>query len=188
MLAIKFLVVVAVCVVCIEDDRVLSMDVTMSPQVVALHHTAPTAGYTVLKTYPHRSTAWTEGLSFFHGKLYESTGPTPYNAYSSPTLGGGLAEIDLASGRVTENVNFKDIYGEGATEIGGKWFVLSYEEGKIKEFQAKGLKPAGDFALPNGLQFQGWGATNDGERMIYSDGSSSIRYMDPQTKKATLSF
>jgi len=89
---------------------------------------APVYSYKVVKEYPHRAQAWTEGLSFVNGELYESTGPTPYNMYSSPKLGGGLAKINLSSGIVEDNIAFKDIYGEGAAHIGGVWFVLSYEE------------------------------------------------------------
>merc|ERR1712070_1139534 len=138
----------------------------------------PTYGYKIVKEYPHNTASWTEGLSFVGDKLYESTGPGAV----AGTKGGGLMEVNLETGKPTKTTSYKGIYGEGAAHVGDKFYVLSYKEGKIEEFN-DGLSKKGESALPAGGNGMGWGATTDGKNVVYSDGSDKIRYMNPKTKK-----
>jgi glutaminyl-peptide cyclotransferase len=133
-----------------------------------------------VKEYPHRTTAWTEGLSFVDGKLYESTGP----GATPGTHGGHLSEIDLTSGNPVTTTAYHGIYGEGAAHVANKFYVLSYKDGKIEEFNNK-LANNGEEPLPKVGNGQGWGATSDGNSVVYSDGSDRIRYLNPATKTVT---
>jgi len=132
---------------------------------------APKYSYKVLETYPHRASAWTEGLTFLNGKLLESTGP------NNSRFGGELCTVSLPGGEATLDAKYTDIYGEGVTHIQGMTYVLSWQEHKIKTFQGENFKFTGDHPLAT----EGWGATTDGQRYIYSDGTPTIRFMDPKT-------
>jgi len=143
----------------------------------------PVHGYEIVKKFPHRN-VWTEGLSFVNGKLYESTGPSAKQG----SIGGELSEVDLNTGKALSSVKYKDIYGEGAAHLGNQFYVLSYREHKIEEFDDKLTKETGAIPAPTGADAgtgQGWGATTDGASMVYSDGSNKIRWLDPTTKKVT---
>lgn len=143
--------------------------------------TIPTYTYKVIKEIPHRASAWIEGISFDGDKIIESTGGS--TAAGIQYLGGNLAEINAETGEVEKQTNFKDIYGEGSVEVGKEIYVLSWHQKQIKEFNEKTLHQDDVMKLPSGGTGEGWGATTDGEHLIYSDGSHSLTFLDPKTKK-----
>lgn len=143
--------------------------------------TIPTFTYKVIKEIPHRTSAWIEGISFDGDKIIESTGGS--TAAGMNHLGGNLAEINAETGEVEKQTNFKDIYGEGSVEVGKQIYVLSWHERQIKEFDEKTLHEEKGMKLPSGGTGEGWGATTDGEHLIFSDGSHSLTFLDPKTKK-----
>jgi len=127
--------------------------------------------YEVLKTYPHDPNAFTQGLVYHQGDLYESTG---LNGQSS------LRKVELQTGRVLKKLDVPSQYfAEGLALFNGKLYQLtwitqttfvydldSFERGMLKTFSYTG---------------EGWGLTHDGHSLIMSDGTNQIRFLDPET-------
>jgi len=181
----RYMVMVWLVAAAVLVAMAVGQPVMLGPESGPLMETADSAdtprfSYRVVKEYSHRADAWTEGLSFVKGKIYESTGPV-YKPGVVQTVGGDLSVIDLETGAVENQVEFKDIYGEGSTQVGSDLFVLSYKQRTIKKFRATpDLEPDGEIPLAAG---EGWGATSDGSNLVLSDGSEQISFVNPQTNK-----
>jgi glutamine cyclotransferase len=125
--------------------------------------------YTIVQKLPHDTSAFTEGLTFKDGKLYESNGQ---NGLSD------LRIIDLDTGAVKNKVNLgNEYFGEGMTILNGKIFQLTWTNNKGFIYDADSLKPLGEFQYTG----EGWGLTNDGRFLIMSNGSNAITYLNPET-------
>lgn len=130
----------------------------------------PTYTYEIVNTYKHDSDAFTQGLVFHNGFLYESTGN---NGKSS------VRKVEIESGKVLEKFELaREIFAEGATIFNGKIYQISWLNQKafvydmnfklLKEFEYKG---------------EGWGLTHDKTNLIMSDGTHLIKFIDPETFK-----
>lgn len=125
--------------------------------------------YEVVHTYPHDPAAFTEGLVFLNGHLYESTG---LNGQSS------LREVDLDSGNVTHEITLPTQYfGEGIAVLGSKIYQLTWQNHTAFVYDLATFNQIGQFPVDG----EGWGLTTDGQSLIMSDGSSEIRFLDPAT-------
>ena len=125
--------------------------------------------YEVVHTYPHDRGAFTEGLVFLNGDLYESTG---LNDQST------LREVDLPTGNVLREVPLSSEYfGEGLAILGNKAYQLTWQNhlGFVYDLPTFHLIQTFDYTG------EGWGLTTDGHSLIMSDGTSQIRYLDPNT-------
>ncbi|MBB5744691.1 glutaminyl-peptide cyclotransferase [Brevundimonas variabilis] len=125
-------------------------------------------GFEIVATYPHDPGAFTQGLIVHDGDLIETTGRYPST----------LRRVRLADGTVLQKRELDRAYfGEGVTELGGKLFSLTWQNGTGFIWNADDLSPLGQFAYPG----EGWGLTDDGQRLILSDGTPVIRFLDPVT-------
>ena len=125
--------------------------------------------YHIVKTYPHDTDAFTEGLVFNNGILYESTGE-----YGSSSL----RRVNLENGSVQQEVLLPSQYfGEGLTAVNNSLIQLTWQNniGFIYDKDTFGL--LGNFSYAT----QGWGLTFNGSELIMSDGSSNIYFLDPVT-------
>lgn len=131
---------------------------------------APVAyGYRVKNTYPHDKTAYTQGLYWHNGYLYESTGQTGHST---------LRKVDLTTGEVLKKHDLEDKYfGEGAVFLNGKIYQLTWEHNKGFIYDPETFRQIGEF----GYAGEGWGLTTDGEYLYMSNGSEKISVLDPQT-------
>lgn len=129
----------------------------------------PVYGYTVLHTYPHDRHAYTEGLFYLDGYLYEGTG----------TIGAStVRKVDLRSGEVLQQSDTPwPAYGEGIVAWKGKLIELSWRDGQGFVFDLASLKPLARFSYPG----EGWALTSDGTHLLMSDGTPTIRVLDPDT-------
>lgn len=136
----------------------------------------PLLHYTVVKTYPHDTNAFTEGLQMYAGKLYESTG-SPKELPQTQSI---IGEVDLASGKIQTKVELdRDQYfGEGIVFLKDKLYQLTYLSKKGFIYDARTFKPLGTFTFPSK---EGWGLTTDGTYLIMSDGTQNLTYLDPAT-------
>ena len=130
----------------------------------ALHYT-----YSVVNVYPHDTSAFTEGLVFDGGFLYESTG-----LYGNSSL----RRVDLETGGVLQLLSLQPQYfGEGIAVVGDKIVQLTWQShvGFVYDKASFGLLQ--EFQYPT----EGWGLTYDGKRLIMSDGSANLYFLDPVT-------
>ena len=128
--------------------------------------------YSVVHEYPHDTKAFTEGLQYADGVLYEGTGE--YGA-------SDVRKVALETGKVTAAHKMDDKYfGEGISVLNGKLYQLTYREHTGFIYDAKSLKPEGTFSYSAN---EGWGMTTDGRRLIYDDGSNLLHYIEPGSFK-----
>ena len=122
---------------------------------------------TVVNTYPHDTEAFTQGLIFYNGSIYEGTG-----LYRKSTL----RKIDLETGKVEKIHNLPDSYfGEGITVLDGKIYQRTWRSGTGIIYDAESFKELGTFKYP----FEGWGITNNGKELIISNGTPFLYFYDP---------
>jgi glutamine cyclotransferase len=140
---------------------------TMAFQAKEQH--VPVLGIKVVKSFPHDPHAFTQGLEYYGGFLYESTGETGQSS---------VRKIELETGKVLQKTELRSEYfGEGLTIFQGKIYQLTwltkvgfvYDLGtfrKLREFHFYG---------------EGWGLAHDAKNLILSDGTNTLRYLDPET-------
>lgn len=127
--------------------------------------------YEVVNTFKHDSQAFTEGLFFYNGFLYESTGQEGKS---------DLRKVELESGKIVQQVKLSpDSFGEGTTILNGKIYQLTWQEGKAFVYDAATLTLLKQFDYAG----EGWGLTNDGTNLFMTDSSYIIRVVDPETFK-----
>ncbi|MEN3336496.1 MAG: glutaminyl-peptide cyclotransferase [Acidobacteriota bacterium] len=132
---------------------------------------APVARYQVVHVYPHDPQAFTQGLTFVDGVLYEGTG---LNGRSS------VRKVNLDNGQVVQIRKVPDEYfGEGIAVWRDRIFELTWRSGVGLVYDRKSLERVGTFSY----QGEGWGLTTDGTRLIMSDGSAFLRFLDPATQR-----
>jgi len=151
---------------------------TVSNNVTPKANTAtPPAGpiamydYQVVKEYPHDPKAFTQGLEFHDGVLYEGTGGKNDDDFFS-----SLRKVDFTTGKVLQKHDLgREYFGEGITILNDKIYQLTWREMTAFEYDLN------DFKLLRELRYsgQGWGLTNDGTNLIMSDGTHVIRFVDP---------
>jgi glutamine cyclotransferase len=129
----------------------------------------PVYGYKIINTYPHDNSAFTQGLVYDQGVLYEGTGQ-----YGSSTL----SRIDLETGRVLKQIGLDDrLFGEGVAVWKDRLIQLSWQSGLGLVYDKKNLTLIRDF----GYLTEGWGITSDGKSLIMSDGTNMLHYLDAET-------
>lgn len=131
----------------------------------------PIFGYRVEHTYPHDRGAFTEGLIYRDGFLYESTGLVGQSS---------IRQVRLETGEVIKRRGLEAPYfGEGLTDWGDSLVLLTWQSKRGLVYDLETFTPRGTFPY----QGEGWGLTHDGERLIMSDGTSTLRFLDPATFK-----
>lgn len=127
--------------------------------------------FTVTAEYPHNTSSFTQGLFFYGGELYESTG-----RYGESRV---YKNVDLNSGIASQSYSFDDkIFAEGSTVFDGKLYVLTYKENTVFVMNPDTLEV--EKSIP--YTRQGWGLTTDGEYLIASDGSDKLFFMDGELR------
>jgi glutaminyl-peptide cyclotransferase len=130
---------------------------------------APVYGYRVVHTYAHDPQAFTQGLIYLDGVLYESTGQ--YGESS-------VRKVKLETGQVLQRVSIPAQYfGEGLTEWKNSLIQLTWKSGTGFVYDRATFDRKSTFVYGG----EGWGLTHDTTRLIQSDGSSTLRFIDPGT-------
>jgi glutamine cyclotransferase len=126
-------------------------------------------GVKVVAVYPHDPNAFTQGLVVEQGQLYEGTGQ--YGASS-------VRRVDLETGRVQKLHAINDAhFGEGITIFDGKLYQLTWKNGLAFVYDIDSFNIQQTLRYPT----EGWGLTHDGDALILSDGSATLRFLDPAT-------
>jgi glutamine cyclotransferase len=128
-------------------------------------------GYRVVHEYPHDPQAFTQGLALAAGALYESTGLYGHSE---------LRRVDLATGAVLQRRDLPpQLFGEGLTAWRGELVQLTWRSHQGFVYDRATFRLLRTFRYPT----EGWGLTSDGHRLIMSDGTSTLRVLDPQSLK-----
>jgi len=139
-----------------------------SPSTAAPESPRP-VGYSVLNTYLHDTSSFTQGLTVYNGKLYEGTGEYGHS---------GLLQVDLTSGKIQKKIPLDEKYfGEGITILRDTIFQLTWKENVVFVYTIKDFKKVREFKFNT----EGWGITTNGEELIVSDGTSNLYYYNPST-------
>ena len=124
----------------------------------------------VTAEYPHDVHAYTQGLFFHNGVLYETTGQWGESS---------IRTVDLETGDVTAIKKLSSKYfGEGSAILGDDLYVLTWTNKLAFRYDAKTLTYKATLAYPR----EGWGLTTDGKQLIASDGSSTLYFLDKDLK------
>src|SRR2546430_2598807 len=127
----------------------------------------PVCRASVTATHPHDAQAFTQGLEYYRGFLYESTGIAGRSS---------LRKVALQTGRVLKKVTLPARYfGEGLTIFRGKIYQLTWTSKVGFIYELNTFRQIGEFHY----EFEGWGMTHDENSLIVSDGTNKIRYLDP---------
>lgn len=133
----------------------------------------PETKLAVIASHPHDTEAFTQGLFFHGGFLYESTG-----LYGRSTL----RKVDIVTGRVVRQIAIPEtFFAEGIDRIGDRIVMLTWKEKKGFFFDLESFEKCGEFSFSG----EGWGICFDGKRLICSNGSAVLRFLDPETFKET---
>lgn len=123
----------------------------------------------VVKSYPHDSQAFTQGLFYDGGTLFESTGEEGTS---------GIRKVVLDTGEVTAQAPLAPPYfGEGIIGWKDRIYQLTWKDQKGFIYNRADLSPKGEF----GYTGEGWGLTQNGKSVIMSDGTATLRFLDPET-------
>lgn len=142
-------------------------EATLTPDAV------PTYSYKIKNSWPHDKRAYTQGLIYLDGVLWESTGQ-----YGSSSL----RKVELKTGKVIKQITVPPKYfAEGMTVFHNKVFQLTWQEQKGFIYDPVTFQKQGEFTYTG----EGWGLTHDGESLIMSDGTNEIRFLDPTTLQTT---
>lgn len=131
----------------------------------------PVYGFLVKNRYPHDPQAFTQGLVYHDGYLYESTG---LHGRSS------IRKVELGTGKVLRKAALpQEVFGEGSAIVGNELITLTWQSQVGYVFDLHTFKLKHTFQYPG----EGWGLTGDGRQLYLSDGSATIRILDARTRK-----
>ena len=157
--AILALVILAACNN--NDEQVIDNSVKPVP--------TPIIPYTIVAEYPHDTSAYTQGLEFHNGKLFEGTGDFKTSS---------IRITDYKTGKVEKKhmMGTNSIFGEGITIFKNKIYQLTWQSNIVYVYDVNNIdKPIKTFKWP----YEGWGLTNNGTDLIISDGSQKLFFVNP---------
>jgi glutamine cyclotransferase len=160
----------AVCLASCDAPQTKEADAQSSPPAATAANSAkaiPVVAATIVKSYPHDPNAFTQGLEFYDGHLYESTGRTGQST---------LRECVVETGQVLRRVSLPpQEFGEGLTIFRGKIYQLTWLSKKGFIYDLHSFKKIGEFPYES----EGWGLTHDDQSLIMSDGTNRLQFLDP---------
>ena len=136
---------------------------------VVANQPAQRLSYRVVNTFPHDAKAYTQGLLWQDGVLYESTG---LKGQSS------LRKVNLLDGKVLQRTDLEaHIFGEGITLFQDRFYMLSWDTNVGFIFDKFSLQKIDQFQYTG----EGWGLTHNGSELVMSDGTATLRFLEPNT-------
>lgn len=122
----------------------------------------------VVTRHPHDDSAFTQGLLWHEGELYESTGLVGRSS---------IRRWDLSSGRIAQRKEVPDVFAEGLARVGDELFQLTWQDEVLLVYDRETLELKRELAYEG----EGWGLCFDGESLVMSDGSDDLTFRDPET-------
>ena len=145
---------------------------TISSTIEILNNKRPDIySYEIVNTFPHDITSYTQGLEFYNGELYESTGQLGESK---------LRKLDFKNGKVLKNLNLADaFFGEGLTILNDSIYQLTWQNKRGFIYDIESFDRLGTFNY--GKSKEGWGLCNNGNNLYKSDGTEKIWILDKTT-------
>ncbi len=144
-----------------------------APARTAIPVSTPQFTYKIVNTYPHDPGAFTQGLVYEDGFLYEGTGLRGQST---------LRRVDLTSGEVVQSLALDpELFGEGITLFGDRIIQLTLTSGIGFVYDQQSFSKLDEFSYTP----EGWGLTHDGRELIMSDGSAELRFLDAGSFRET---
>ncbi len=126
----------------------------------------PLLNYSVLASYPHDTSSFTQGLTFYNGELYEGTGLEGKSR---------IMQVDLKTGKAIRSTSLDpQLFGEGITILNDTIYQLTWQNKKVLVYTARDFKLVREM----NLNTEGWGITDNGEELIVSTGDSNLYFYD----------
>jgi glutamine cyclotransferase len=142
---------------------------TQAPVEAAASSPAPIQGYRVVNTFPHDPQAFTQGLFWLDGHLYESTGHIGQST---------IRRVELETGRVLQSIHIPPgLFGEGIVNWGDEIVSLTWQDQIGFRWDLRTFERRGEWRYRG----EGWGLTQNGRDIIMSDGTDQLRFLDPET-------
>jgi glutamine cyclotransferase len=127
--------------------------------------------YEIVNEFPHDKNAYTQGLQYHNGYLYEGTGKQGKSS---------LRKVELKTGKVLQQINLDEHYfGEGITILNDKIYQLTWKKGIGFIYDLASFEKIKEFKYTKSLE--GWGLTNNGKKLIKTDGTERIWFLNPET-------
>lgn len=144
---------------------------TITKSVVVYNNVIPTIyTFEIINTYPHDITSYTQGLEFYNGELYESTGQKGESK---------LRKVNFETGDILKNIDLEDQYfGEGLTVLNDKIYQLTWQAKRGFVYDVNTFEKISSFNY--GTSKEGWGICNDGKTLYKSDGTEKIYLLNPE--------
>lgn len=137
------------------------------PPAVPFDTSTPRVSAHVIRSWPHDTAAYTQGLATYRGHLLESTGRLAQSE---------VHEVDVTTGAIRRRVSLPATeFGEGIAVLGNRLYQLTWQGGRGHVYDANTLTPIDSFSYAG----EGWGLATDGRMLYLSDGTSRIRVLDP---------
>lgn len=159
------------CAACSDGTNTRTPDNAKNSQPINTAKSAPLPvyGYEVVRSYPHDGQAFTQGLFFHGGFLYESTGQEGRSQ---------IRKVEIETGKVLQKWDLpRDEFGEGSTLIGDKIYMVTWQDGVGRVFNLADLSVIKEFTYIG----EGWGLANDGTNLIMSQGTHVLKFINPDT-------
>jgi glutaminyl-peptide cyclotransferase len=151
--------------------RLFSFAILLAACASAAAAALPVQGVEVKASYPHDPRAFTQGLLYLDGQLYESTGLEGRST---------IRRVRLADGAVLQSKAISpELFGEGMVNWGGELISVTWQDQVGFRWDLKTFALRSSFRYPG----EGWALTQDGKRLIMSDGTPNLRFLDPKTFK-----
>ena len=152
---------------------------TFTPTDSTASKDIPIFTYEIVNTFPHDTGAFTQGLVYHEGVLYEGTGQSPYFAPGHINNGiSTLRKVTLETGAVTQSVQIdQQHFGEGVAVLGDEIVQLTWQSRIGFAYDLATFQLKREFVYDT----EGWGITHDGARYIMSDGTASLYFRDSNT-------
>ena len=129
--------------------------------------------YKIINSYPHDTNAYTQGLEYYNGFLYETTGRRGKSS---------LRKVEIKTGKVLQKIDLdKKYFGEGMTIVNNKIIWLTWQNKKGFVYDLNTFKLEKEFKYNKSKE--GWGLTHNDNELIKSDGSNKIWFLDKETQK-----
>ncbi len=148
-----------------DKSETISKSIKVFNNIIPSYYT-----YEVVNTYPHDINSYTQGLEFYNGELYESTGQKKESK---------LRKVNFETGEVLKNINLEDRYfGEGLTILNDKIYQLTWQAKRGFVYDVNTFEKLSTFNY--GTSKEGWGICNDGKTLYKSDGTEKIWLINPE--------